>query len=78
MSTRSKKSASKESSLPPSERATPSNSKRQSRQRAPSPTMRARVQEKQELGELNDRLAVYIERNRKLEAENRRLSFQVK
>ncbi|CAD5118442.1 DgyrCDS7149 [Dimorphilus gyrociliatus] len=77
MSTRSKKSASKESSAPPSERATPSSSKRQSRQRAPSPTMRARVQEKQELGELNDRLAVYIERNRKLESENRRLSFQI-
>jgi len=39
-----------------------------------SPTMISRVQEKNELASLNDRLATYIERVRQLESENSRLS----
>lgn len=42
-----------------------------------SPTRITRLQEKQDLQHLNDRLAVYIDRVRALELENDRLSFKV-
>lgn len=42
-----------------------------------SPTRLSRLQEKEELSGLNDRLAVYIERVRQLENENNRLQIQV-
>jgi len=45
--------------------------------RPASPTMISRVQEKNELASLNDRLAMYIERVRQLESENTRLSRMV-
>ena len=45
--------------------------------RPPSPVMIARVQEKQELASLNDRLAAYIDRVRQLETDNSRLVRQV-
>ncbi|XP_064618743.1 lamin Dm0-like isoform X2 [Lineus longissimus] len=46
--------------------------------RSPSPTRISRLQEKQELGCLNDRLANYIDKVRSLELENSRLSVQVR
>lgn len=42
-----------------------------------SPTRLSRMQEKDELRNLNDRLAVYIDRVRHLESENSRLTLQV-
>uniref|UniRef100_A0A1B0CDW5 Nuclear envelope protein n=2 Tax=Lutzomyia longipalpis TaxID=7200 RepID=A0A1B0CDW5_LUTLO len=42
-----------------------------------SPTRTSRLQEKAELQNLNDRLAIYIERARSLEQENSRLSLQM-
>ena len=42
--------------------------------RPPSPTMISRIQEKNELASLNDRLATYIERVRQLESENSKLT----
>lgn len=42
-----------------------------------SPTRISRLQEKEELRHLNDRLAVYIDRVRSLELENDRLSLKV-
>lgn len=42
-----------------------------------SPTRISRLQEKQELSHLNDRLAVYIDRVRALELENDRLLVKV-
>lgn len=42
-----------------------------------SPTRISRLQEKEELGHLNDRLASYIDRVRHLELENNRLTVQV-
>lgn len=42
-----------------------------------SPTRISRLQEKQELQHLNDRLAVYIDRVRALELENNRLTVKV-
>ena len=42
-----------------------------------SPTRISRLQEKQELQHLNDRLAVYIDRVRSLELENDRLMVKV-
>uniref|UniRef100_A0A1B0A5V1 LTD domain-containing protein n=1 Tax=Glossina pallidipes TaxID=7398 RepID=A0A1B0A5V1_GLOPL len=42
-----------------------------------SPTRHSRLQEKAELQNLNDRLAVYIDRVRNLETENARLSIEV-
>lgn len=42
-----------------------------------SPTRISRLQEKQELSALNDRLAVYIDRVRSLELENDRLLVKV-
>uniref|UniRef100_A0A6B2EE79 Putative nuclear envelope protein n=1 Tax=Phlebotomus kandelakii TaxID=1109342 RepID=A0A6B2EE79_9DIPT len=42
-----------------------------------SPTRASRLQEKAELQNLNDRLAIYIERARNLEQENSRLSLQM-
>lgn len=42
-----------------------------------SPTRISRLQEKQDLQQLNDRLAVYIERVRALELENDRLMVKV-
>jgi len=42
--------------------------------RPPSPTMVSRLQEKNELASLNDRLASYIDRVRTLESENGRLT----
>lgn len=47
------------------------------RDRPPSPTMISRIQEKNELASLNDRLAAYIERVRQLESENSRLTRMV-
>lgn len=48
------------------------------RSRAPSPARLTRIQEKEELQSLNDRLANYIDRVRYLEGENSRLMVQVK
>ncbi|CAE1321553.1 LMNB [Acanthosepion pharaonis] len=48
------------------------------RTRAPSPARLTRIQEKEELQSLNDRLANYIDRVRYLEGENSRLMVQVK
>ncbi|XP_075596285.1 lamin-B1 [Balearica regulorum gibbericeps] len=45
--------------------------------RAPSPTRISRLQEKEELRRLNDRLAVYIDKVRSLETENSALQLQV-
>jgi len=42
-----------------------------------SPTRLSRLQEKEELRELNDRLAVYIDKVRSLETENSALQLQV-
>jgi transcription antitermination factor NusA-like protein len=42
-----------------------------------SPTRLSRLQEKEELRELNDRLAVYIDKVRSLETENSELQLQV-
>lgn len=42
-----------------------------------SPTRISRLQEKQDLQHLNNRLAVYIDRVRSLELENDRLLFKV-
>jgi len=53
---------------------TPSFSQSPRAGRPPSPTMISRVQEKNELASLNDRLAAYIERVRQLETENSRLT----
>ncbi|KAH9518452.1 hypothetical protein Btru_016841 [Bulinus truncatus] len=46
--------------------------------RPPSPARITRIQEQEELQGLNDRLAAYIDKVRSLEAENNRLSYQVK
>ncbi|KAK0070284.1 lamin-B1 [Biomphalaria pfeifferi] len=46
--------------------------------RPPSPARLTRIQEQEELQGLNDRLAAYIDKVRSLEAENNRLSYQVK
>jgi len=46
--------------------------------RPPSPARLSRHQEQEELQGLNDRLAAYIDKVRSLEAENSRLSMQVK
>ncbi|KAK6642366.1 hypothetical protein RUM43_003867 [Polyplax serrata] len=49
------------------------------RPRSPlSPTRLSRLQEKHELQNLNDRLACYMDKVRSLEAENNRLSRQVR
>jgi len=44
------------------------------RDRSTSPVMTSRVAEKNELASLNDRLAIYIDRVRHLEADNERLT----
>lgn len=44
----------------------------------PSPTRVTRLQEKEDLSNLNDRLAVYIDKVRSLEAENAGLSERVR
>ena len=48
------------------------------RSRPPSPARLSRMQEKEDLVNLNDRLAAYIDRVRFLEAENSRLNVQVR
>ena len=48
------------------------------RTRSPSPARTTRLQEKEQLQNLNDRLAAYIDRVRYLEGENSRLQVQVK
>ncbi|GFS18928.1 lamin, partial [Elysia marginata] len=48
------------------------------RSRPPSPSRISRLQEQEELQGLNDRLAAYIDKVRSLEAENSRLSMQVR
>lgn len=48
------------------------------RSRPPSPTVLSRAHEKHELASLNDRLATYIDKVRSLEAENSRLTRQVR
>ncbi|KAF6125070.1 lamin B1 [Phyllostomus discolor] len=61
--------------------ATPMQSRTGSRVSGPatplSPTRLSRLQEKEELRELNDRLAVYIDKVRSLETENSALQLQV-
>ncbi|KAM6962465.1 lamin-B2 [Aplochiton taeniatus] len=58
--------------------ATPSRESGRSASATPlSPTRISRLQEKEELGHLNDRLAVYIDRVRSLELENDRLMVKV-
>lgn len=47
------------------------------RSRAPSPARVSRLQEKEQLTTLNDRLAAYIDHIRSLENENQRLHTQV-
>lgn len=48
------------------------------RARSPSPARTTRIQEKEQLQNLNDRLAAYIDRVRYLEQENSRLNVQVR
>ncbi|CAL1527291.1 unnamed protein product [Lymnaea stagnalis] len=55
-----------------------SSSRRSGSARPPSPARLTRMQEQEELQGLNDRLAAYIDKVRSLEAENSRLSYQVK
>ena len=72
MSSRSRKAHSKSSTPISSQSAsmgTPDSSRRPS-----SPTVLSRLQEKNELAGLNDRLALYIEKVRSLETENSRLT----
>ncbi|XP_073480962.1 lamin-B1 [Aquarana catesbeiana] len=61
--------------------ATPSNPRQSSRRSSMStplsPTRISRLQEKEDLRELNDRLAVYIDKVRSLESENSVLQLQV-
>lgn len=78
MSSRAKKSASTPASKTaaastPSSSSTAGSPRSAARDRPPSPTMVSRMQEKNELASLNDRLAAYIERVRQLESENSRL-----
>lgn len=75
-STPASKSSAAQSAVTPaaSAKETSSPMKSGARDRPPSPTMISRIQEKNELASLNDRLAVYIERVRQLETENSRLS----
>jgi lamin B len=85
MSSRTKKTASTPAgkAAASSAAATPASSipaspaRSAARDRPPSPTMISRIQEKNELASLNDRLAAYIERVRQLESENSRLSRMV-
>ena len=46
--------------------------------RSPSPTRLNRLQEKEELSSLNDRLANYIDKVRSLETENSKLQVQIR
>ena len=48
------------------------------RGRSPSPARTTRIQEKEQLQNLNDRLAAYIDKVRFLEGENSRLQVQVR
>ena len=48
------------------------------RTRSPSPARITRMQEKEQLSNLNDRLAAYIDKVRYLENENSRLSVQIR
>lgn len=48
------------------------------RARSPSPARITRMQEKEQLSNLNDRLAAYIDRVKYLETENSRLSVQIR
>lgn len=48
------------------------------RGRSPSPARLTRIQEKEQLQNLNDRLAAYIDKVRFLETENSRLQVQVR
>ncbi|KAL4227961.1 intermediate filament [Mactra antiquata] len=48
------------------------------RARSPSPARITRMQEKEQLSNLNDRLAAYIDRVKYLEAENGRLAVQIR
>ena len=75
MSSRSKKKQSQTVQHETVTQSTPSTSKTTpGRGRPPSPTTISRAQEKNELANLNDRLAAYIDRVRFLEGENSRLS----
>lgn len=71
MATRSRVSDSTLSHTAPDAASTP-------RHRTQSPTRHSRISEKLELQSLNDRLAGYIDRVRFLEAENSRLTVEVK
>ena len=63
--------SSRQRSRTPSKVKTPS---RSARSPSPlSPTCTTRVEEKHQLESLNDRLAAYIDRNRKLQQENQKL-----
>ena len=73
MSTRAKKSGpSTGQSGRPADTSPPAGSS--ARGRSTSPVMTSRVAEKNELASLNDRLAVYIDRVRQLEADKERLT----
>ena len=80
MSSRSKKSVSSSSTTYAMKTSTPVASQSgsvgtpDSSRRPSSPTVLSRLQEKNELAGLNDRLAVYIEKVRSLEMENSRLT----
>jgi lamin B len=74
----SKKSTASTATATPVQTPAASSSASSGRSRSPlSPTRYNRLQEKAELQNLNDRLAVYIDRVRQLETENSRLSREI-
>lgn len=73
-----RESAAGSSSAGPSTPANSGSFSRSPGRRPPSPTVVSRLQEKQELAGLNDRLASYIDRVRFLEHENKQLTTQVR
>ncbi|KAK9498249.1 hypothetical protein O3M35_004105 [Rhynocoris fuscipes] len=76
-STTQQRSSSAKKSLTPSPQG-PSTSQGNTNQSPLSPTRYSRLHEKEELANLNDRLACYIDRVRNLETENARLSREVR
>ncbi|XP_022184556.1 lamin Dm0 [Nilaparvata lugens] len=80
MASKAKKSAaSRASSTPRPETPQPSSSGNQGKSGSPlSPTRYGRLQEKADLQNLNDRLAIYIDKVRHLETENSRLTREVR